>query len=281
MPGRALGEHGHLGHDVRAGLEVAERLALLAAALVAGADADDAAVVDEELLGGRLGQDHRAACLGLLGEEATELRERDDPVAVVHHRRRRRDAERPRLREQVDGLALDRAVVRDLLHRQPPREQLAQRTRVDDGAGEEVRAGLLALLEHGDRHLAEALCQLRMLLEQLSEPDRAREAAGAAPDDQHADLDPLVHRIGRRADDLGGGERRREVGRPDGVTALTARRARTSSVSFGAICCRSPTTPKSAKSKIGAFGSLLMATIVPELCIPTLCWIAPEMPSAM
>ena len=54
----------------------------------------------------------------------------------------------------------------------------------------------------------------------------------------------------------------------------------TSSVSFGTTCCTSPTMPKSANSKIGAFASLLIATIVPELCIPTLCWIAPLMPQA-
>ena len=54
----------------------------------------------------------------------------------------------------------------------------------------------------------------------------------------------------------------------------------TSSVSFGTTCCTSPTMPKSANSKIGAFASLLIATIVPELCIPTLCWIAPLIPQA-
>ena len=58
-------------------------------------------------------------------------------------------------------------------------------------------------------------------------------------------------------------------------------RALTSSVSFGTTSCTSPTTPRSENSKIGAFGSLLIATITFELCIPTLCWIAPEMPQAM
>ncbi len=51
-------------------------------------------------------------------------------------------------------------------------------------------------------------------------------------------------------------------------------------MSFGTISCRSPTTPRSLNSKIGAFPSLLIATITFELCMPTLCWIAPEMPSA-
>src|SRR5579862_588366 len=46
------------------------------------------------------------------------------------------------------------------------------------------------------------------------------------------------------------------------------------------IACRSPTTPRSAYSKIGAWGSLLIATITPEPCIPTLCWIAPLIPTA-
>ena len=41
---------------------------------------------------------------------------------------------------------------------------------------------------------------------------------------------------------------------------------------------RSPTTPKSTSSKIGASSSLLTATIVFEVCMPARCWIAPEMP---
>src|SRR5262249_5716628 len=152
----------------------------------------------------------------------------------------------------------------------------AERSRVHDRAGEEMRAGLLALLEHGDRHVAELLRQLRVLADELAEPDRACEAGRACARDEDADLDPLVLRIGRLRDVVARRERRREVGGP-GHQPL---RARTSSVSFGTISCTSPTTPRSLNSKIGAFASLLIATIVPELCIPTLCWMAPEMPSA-
>src|SRR3954451_7567039 len=54
-----------------------------------------------------------------------------------------------------------------------------------------------------------------------------------------------------------------------------------SSVSCGATWNRAPTTPKSASSKIGASGSLLIATIVLDVCMPARCWIAPEMPTAM
>ena len=32
--------------------------------------------------------------------------------------------------------------------------------------------------------------------------------------------------------------------------------------------------------EIGAFASLLIATMFSEACMPTLCWIAPEMPAA-
>ena len=89
----ALGEHGGLRLDVRARLEVAERLAVLAAALVAGAHADDAAVLDDELRRRGLGEDVRAALLGLRLLVAGQRRDRDDLVAVVLERRRRRDAE--------------------------------------------------------------------------------------------------------------------------------------------------------------------------------------------
>ena len=51
-------------------------------------------------------------------------------------------------------------------------------------------------------------------------------------------------------------------------------------MSFGTMACTSPTTPRSLNSKIGAFASLLIATITFELCMPTLCCTAPEMPSA-
>ena len=103
---RSLGEDGDLRDEVGAGLEVRQLLSLAAASLVAGADADDAAVVDEELLRRGLGEDHRPALLRLLREVAAELREGEDPVAVVPHRRRRRDAERIALREDVDRLAV-------------------------------------------------------------------------------------------------------------------------------------------------------------------------------
>ena len=58
-------------------------------------------------------------------------------------------------------------------------------------------------------------------------------------------------------------------------------RARTSWINCGTILCTSPMTPRSASLKIGASGSLLMAMIVFAPFIPTVCCIAPEIPTAM
>src|SRR5205085_8460870 len=88
---RPLRQDRHLRDDVDAGLVVAERLAAAAAPLVTGADADDPTVRDEQLLGGRLGQDRRAALLRIFGEPPPEPGQREDPIAVVAHRRRRRN----------------------------------------------------------------------------------------------------------------------------------------------------------------------------------------------
>ena len=51
--------------------------------------------------------------------------------------------------------------------------------------------------------------------------------------------------------------------------------------SWGTTVKRSPTTPKSAISKMGASASLLIAMMVLAVCMPARCWMAPEMPSAM
>ena len=102
---RALGEHGRLRDHVGARLEVRQRLAVAAAALVAGAHAPDDPVLDQQLVGGGLGQHVDARLLGLLGEEAAELRDRGDVVAVVAEvRRHRLQRQRPLLGQQVDGV---------------------------------------------------------------------------------------------------------------------------------------------------------------------------------
>ncbi len=57
-------------------------------------------------------------------------------------------------------------------------------------------------------------------------------------------------------------------------------RASRAAITCGTTANTSPTMPKSATSKIGASGSLLIATMFFDVCMPARCWIAPEMPSA-
>ena len=97
----------------------------------------------------------------------------------------------------------------------PAREEAPQGDGVDDRAREQVRARLRALVQHGDRHLAEPLGEGRRLLDELAQPDRAREPGRAGADDEHSDLDPLVGWIGRLGDRLGRRNRRSVVGRLD------------------------------------------------------------------
>ena len=106
MAPAALGEHGRAGHHVRAGLEVRLLAAGLVAALVARADADDRALLDQQLRADGLGQDVRAGLLRLLPQPAVELGHGDDVVAVVAERRRGRlERQRPLAVEHpVDGL---------------------------------------------------------------------------------------------------------------------------------------------------------------------------------
>ena len=65
---------------------------------------------------------------------------------------------------------------------------------------------------------------------------------------------------------------------PSGKLRWSYFRASSSAMTCGTTSKMSPTMPKSAISKIGASASLLMATMVSEVCIPTRCCTAPEMP---
>ena len=81
----------------------------------------------------------------------------------------------------------------------------------------------MPFLDERDRHLAEPVGDVGMLLEQLAEADRAGEAGRPAADDQDPDLDPLVGRVGRLGDELARVERRREVGRADATSRYPLR----------------------------------------------------------
>ena len=90
----------------------------------------------------------------------------------------------------------------------------------------------------------------------------ARSAGGRAQDQRHGDEED---------------DRDQQL---EGHDRCHPRRARISCTRAGPTSNRSPTTTRSANSAIGASGSRLTATIVSAVCIPTLCWIAPAMPSA-
>ena len=182
-------------------------------------------------------------------------------------------------REHVHGLAGHLAVGRDVRHREPALEELARSARGLTTAPESrCEPGCLPFSS-----TATGTSPSRSRTSGCSSSSCPSRIAQASPPGPPPTIDtPTSMRssggsVGR-ADRVGGAEWRWEVARP---RHLRYARARTSSVSFGTIWCRSPTTPRSQKSKIGAFGSLLIATIVPAPCIPTLCWIAPEIPHAM
>ena len=198
VAGGALGQHGGLRDQVRAGLEVRELLAVAAAALVPRAHAHHAAVLDQQVVARGLAEDVHARLLGLLGEPAAQLGHRGHVVAVVAEwRRGRLQRDRPlAVRKHVDRVPVDRAV-RGPVALVQVREQLLHRGRLHHRAREQVRARALALLHERHRHLAERLHQRLVLGQQLREPDRARQATRATADDHDADLDPLVLGIGR------------------------------------------------------------------------------------
>jgi hypothetical protein len=227
MAPAALRQHCDLGLDVGPRLEVAERLAVLATSLVARADADDGAVLHDQLRRRGLGQDVRAGLLDLLLLIARERRDRDHLVPVVlevrygEHRHRKLDlAVRERVHGLLDHLAEREPFLAPVLARQIG-EQVEQWLGPHHGAGHEVPAARLRLLHDRDGHLAEALHQRLIVAEQLQQPVGAREPGRAAADDHDADVDPIVLGVEPVLDEL--------LDRVDGWRKL-ARRVRPAAV---------------------------------------------------
>jgi hypothetical protein len=208
---RPLCEDRDPGEHVRAGLEIRQLLSVSTAPAISRAHSAHASVGDQELHRRGLGQDGRAARLGLGGKEAAELRERGDVVAVVPHRRRRGYPHGAPRCQKVDRLVADLAQERQLVDPSATTEEAVETARVDDGAREQMGSGLLALVEHRDRNLPQTARSLRILLEQLAEPDRAGEPSRPRAHDEHADLDRVG--VGRDAQRLPHAPRRRIPGR--------------------------------------------------------------------
>ncbi len=145
----ALGENGVGRAQLHSGRVVGAMLAGFCDAHVAGGDAGDAAVFVEHLGGGETGIDLDPQRLGLLAEPAADIAERGDVVALVVHGRRRRQADRA-----VAGEVHETVVGRRRGERgaalAPIRQQLIQRARLDDGAGQDVGADLCTFFDHAD-----------------------------------------------------------------------------------------------------------------------------------
>ena len=137
-----LGEHGGLREDLRRRRCAGRGLAGPVEAHRRGLDAADGprALLGQQPQRRRLGLDEHAQLLGLLAHPSRQARQGEDPVALVVERRRRRQPLGATARHEVHALARHRPVGRQLLERRL-REQLTQRARVHDRAGELVRAG--------------------------------------------------------------------------------------------------------------------------------------------
>mgnify|MGYP003693624193 CR=1 FL=1 len=149
---RALGDDGVLALELHAAREAVGRLAVLADAHVAGGDAGDRALVVVEHLGGGEARIDLDAQLGrLLAQPAAEVAEADDVVAVVAHQRRHDEI----------GDAQDAGGAQS--SRSGPRSpavstgaplafqsgiSAVEADGVDDGARQDVRPDLGALLQH-------------------------------------------------------------------------------------------------------------------------------------
>jgi hypothetical protein len=147
----AFPEHGDLGEDVHAGLEGSLRLALLVHAHVAGAHADDAAALDEDLVARKTRIDLHAGRLGALRQPLCHLAERHDVVALLLEIGRHDGCGDPALRvEEPEGRVVAHVLGGKTLLVEVG-DQLADRLRIHHAAREHVVAHVGALLEHQHR----------------------------------------------------------------------------------------------------------------------------------
>src|SRR5215831_13862 len=181
---RAFAEHGHLGEDVGAGLVILLRLAVLADPLVAGAYADDPIVLAVEQLGaGEFGNKDHVRRLDDGAEPADHLVQADDVFAVIPERRRddrRSDLEAAGQIRNVlfADLGFERRAKFFVIG-----QQLRERADVHNRARNYVRADLAALLDHGDRDLAEgASVFFVVLVDELAQPQRSGQRRGTRAD---------------------------------------------------------------------------------------------------
>ena len=176
-----------------------------------------------------------------------------------------------------------------------PTDSPARRTAVvvqaSAAAGHRVRRARRHSVTSSGRHLARGTPYLQDLQAPAAVRARGRSSAAwisaalrrmaEAGEDTHHGAVPDRPRPRKVSPDQPPLERLSRLMRsPSPVSSDQPLRLVISSVAAGRTECRSPTTPKSTSSKIGASLSLLTATMVFEVCMPARCWIAPEMPLA-
>ena len=161
VPLRPLREDRHLRADVRPRLEPRERLAVAAAALVAGARPDDLARVDEQLLAHRLRQHERAR---LLRHSARKRPSGERDTITLPWLRivggGGTGSARVGVRKSTDSPGTV-AVRRHVARRAQPLEQPVQRLRVHHRAREQVRPGPLPFSSTATGTVPEPLRGLR------------------------------------------------------------------------------------------------------------------------
>ena len=130
------------------------------------------------------GIDLDAQRLGLLREPLADVAKAHDVVAVIAHQRRQqplRNRVRAGSRQDFEAILADRRVQR-CTERLPIGQQLVERNRVDDRAGQDVRADRRAFFQHADADLVLPLAR------ELLQANRRRQAGGTGADDHHIEL---------------------------------------------------------------------------------------------
>ena len=188
---RALGNDRVLAFELHAAGEAVRRLAVLADPHISSGDADHRTlVVVKHLGGGKARIDLDAQSGGLLAQPAAEIAEADDVVAVVAHQRRHDeigDAQGPGWPEIVEAVLAHRRLDGGALGL-PVRYEPVEADGIDDGARQNVRPDLRALLQHHHRQLAAGRRG------ELLELDGGGKPGGTRPDDHHIEVHCLARR---------------------------------------------------------------------------------------
>ena len=151
---RAFGEDDHLGLQIVAGLEVGFLLAVLVHAFVVGADAGHAAFLKQQLGAGEAGEHGDAGFLHLAAQPLHKAVDGDNVVAVIAHGRRRDGKlELAAAGQVIDRFLGDLGIERRFLLEAG--QQLAHGARIEQRAGEAMRADVARFLQQVDVFLAQ------------------------------------------------------------------------------------------------------------------------------